>query len=118
LTNKDRVRARETSNYVFKLPFGEELFAGVGGRTTAQGYSQPDGVRMKFTGKERDTETGLDYFGARYYSSTQGRFTSVDPENAGADGRYQIEVHIVRRVKPIQRRESLKLLSCNDPCGS
>lgn len=24
-------------------------------------------------------ETGLDYFGARYYASTQGRFTSVDP---------------------------------------
>src|SRR6267378_1744009 len=36
------------------------------------------------TQKERDNETGLDYFGARYYSSTQGRFTSVDPENAGA----------------------------------
>lgn len=34
----------------------------------------------KFTAKERDTETGLDYFLARYYSSIQGRFTSVDPE--------------------------------------
>ena len=32
----------------------------------------------KFTGKERDTETGLDYFGARYMSSAQGRFTSPD----------------------------------------
>jgi len=31
------------------------------------------------TQKERDIETGLDYFGARYYGSTQGRFTSVDP---------------------------------------
>jgi RHS repeat-associated protein len=29
--------------------------------------------------KERDTETGLDYFLARYYSSIQGRFTSPDP---------------------------------------
>jgi RHS repeat-associated protein len=29
--------------------------------------------------KERDVETGLDYFGARYYGSTQGRFTSIDP---------------------------------------
>lgn len=29
--------------------------------------------------KERDIETGLDYFGARYYVSTQGRFTSTDP---------------------------------------
>lgn len=33
-----------------------------------------------FTGKERDAETGLDYFGARYMSSAQGRFTSVDPK--------------------------------------
>jgi RHS repeat-associated protein len=32
----------------------------------------------KFTGKERDTETGNDYFGARYYSSTIGRFMSAD----------------------------------------
>jgi hypothetical protein len=36
------------------LPFGEELFAGTGGRTTAQGYSATDGVRQKFTDKERD----------------------------------------------------------------
>jgi RHS repeat-associated protein len=60
------------------LPFGEELFAGTGNRTTAQGYSLNDGVRQKFTSKERDIETGLDYFLARYYSSTQGRFTSAD----------------------------------------
>ena len=31
-----------------------------------------------FTGKERDAETGLDFFGARYFSSAQGRFTSPD----------------------------------------
>jgi RHS repeat-associated protein len=31
-----------------------------------------------FTGKERDAETGLDYFGARYMSAAQGRFTSPD----------------------------------------
>ena len=34
---------------------------------------------QKFTSKERDTESGLDYFGARYYSGMQGRFTSTDP---------------------------------------
>jgi RHS repeat-associated protein len=33
----------------------------------------------QFTGKERDNETGLDYFGARYYSGAQGRWTSTDP---------------------------------------
>jgi RHS repeat-associated protein len=61
-------------------PFGEELFVGMGGRTSAQGYnSETDSLRQKFTGKERDNETGLDYFGARYYASMQGRFTSSDP---------------------------------------
>ena len=30
------------------------------------------------TGKERDTESGNDYFGARYYSSSMGRFLSPD----------------------------------------
>ncbi|MGO9735796.1 RHS repeat-associated core domain-containing protein [Mycobacterium sp.] len=34
--------------------------------------------RSRCTGKERDAETGLDYFGARYFSSAQGRFTSPD----------------------------------------
>lgn len=35
-------------------------------------------VRQQLTIKERDIETGLDYFLARYYSSIQGRFTSPD----------------------------------------
>ena len=34
--------------------------------------------QYKFTGKERDTETGLDYFGARYYGSNMGRWMSPD----------------------------------------
>jgi len=38
------------------------------------------GSRYPFlTRKERDNETGLDYFLARYYSSTHGRYTSIDP---------------------------------------
>jgi len=60
------------------MPFGVEVGAGIGGRTTGMGYSAADGLRQKFTSKERDTETGLDYFVARYYSSVQGRFTSPD----------------------------------------
>jgi RHS repeat-associated protein len=35
--------------------------------------------RYKFTGKERDAESGNDYFGARYYGSSMGRFMSPDP---------------------------------------
>ena len=60
------------------LPFGDELFAGVAGRSIGQGYS-PDGTRQRFTGYEADTETGLNFAQARYQSSVQGRFTSADP---------------------------------------
>jgi RHS repeat-associated protein len=63
------------------LPFGEELIAGQGLRTAGVnglGYTG-DSIRQKFTQKERDTETGLDFFEARYYAGMQGRFTSADP---------------------------------------
>jgi RHS repeat-associated protein len=43
-----------------------------------------NGIGSRSTGKERDAETGLDYFGARYLSAAQGRFLSPDPGNAGA----------------------------------
>jgi RHS repeat-associated protein len=59
------------------LPFGEEIPSGFGGRTSVWSASA-DGITRKFTGKERDQETGLDYFGARYYGSALGRFTSPD----------------------------------------
>ena len=35
-------------------------------------------VRCRYTGKERDAESGLDYFGARYYGANMGRFMSPD----------------------------------------
>jgi RHS repeat-associated protein len=70
------------------LPFGEEIggpqVALIGGRTTAQGYSS-DATRQKFTGYETDAETGLNFAEARYQSSVQGRFTSVDPLGASAN---------------------------------
>jgi RHS repeat-associated protein len=48
------------------LPYGLQI-AGASGTT------------HKFTGKERDAESGLDNFGARYNASTMGRFMSADP---------------------------------------
>lgn len=63
-------------------PFGEELTPQFGGRSSQQQYLVDD-LRQKFTGKERDSETGLDYFGARYYHSAMGRFTGADPLMAG-----------------------------------
>lgn len=58
------------------LPFGDGF----------NGYPAPnapatadDATPLHFTGKERDIESGNDYFGARYYASTMGRFLSPDP---------------------------------------
>jgi RHS repeat-associated protein len=58
------------------LPFGEE-WCGASGfcDPAAPGQGQP----RRFTAKERDTETGLDYFGARYYGARLARFTTIDP---------------------------------------
>jgi len=56
------------------LPFGEELPAGLNGRSAKYAPAE----EPLFTGKIRDAETGLDYFGARYLSAPQGRFTGAD----------------------------------------
>ena len=55
---------------ITSLPFGD-----------GQTMSGPcvDISPMHFTGKERDTESGLDNFGARYNASTMGRFMTPDP---------------------------------------
>ena len=68
------------------MPFGEELGAGVGGRTENLKYSVTgtDPVRKRFTGYEKDGETDLDYAQARMYGNSHGRFTSVDPFLASA----------------------------------
>lgn len=50
-------------------PFGDQLVCSA---------SALDASPRHFTGKERDTESGLDYFGARYYSSNMGRWMSPD----------------------------------------
>jgi RHS repeat-associated protein len=64
------------------LPFGEEIPQGTDGRGSEYSsgmYPSPVGLQtLEFTGKERDAETGLDYFGARYFSAAQARFTSPD----------------------------------------
>jgi RHS repeat-associated protein len=41
-------------------------------------YTNSDANHYKFTGKERDSESNLDYFGARYYSSGLSRFLRAD----------------------------------------
>ena len=57
-------------------PYGEEL---------NHTNTCPSTYNHKFTGYERDSETGLDYAFARYYSSRLGRFMSPDPLGGDVD---------------------------------
>ncbi len=61
------------------LPYGETW---VEDKAVSDGYTTP----YKFTGKELDAETGLYYFGARYYDARVSRWISADP--ALAEGKY------------------------------
>jgi RHS repeat-associated protein len=56
------------------LPFGDQQSCSPTAFAPAD-----DSTPLHFTGKERDTESGNDYFGARYYGSSMGRFLSPDP---------------------------------------
>jgi RHS repeat-associated protein len=68
------------------MPFGEEIYAGVGGRNTTQKYANfgSDNIRKRYTGYEKDDETQLDFAEARMYQNKHGRFTAVDPLMASA----------------------------------
>ena len=55
--------------YIYYAPYGELIAI-----QQTIGYDE----RFKFTGKERDWETGYDYFGARFYWSADGIFTTAD----------------------------------------
>lgn len=59
------------------MPFGEDI-PNIGGRSEASGY-KVNNIRQKFTGYQKDNETGLDFAEARYYNNAHGRFTAVDP---------------------------------------
>jgi RHS repeat-associated protein len=96
ITNATGVIQEESDYY----PYGGEIVITNGDPNT-----------YKFTGKERDTESGLDDFGARYYGSSLGRFMQVDP----------VTVTPARQVDPQQlnlyayvRNNPLKLV---DPTG-
>jgi RHS repeat-associated protein len=76
----ERIRTDAANNLqatFCNLPFGD-------GMTTCYGTDPSPQDTTNFTGKERDAETGLDYFGARYYASTMGRWMSPDPSMMGA----------------------------------
>ncbi len=77
------------------LPYGEQIAGG-------------SGTTHKFTGKERDSESGLDNFGARYDSSSMGRFMSPDPM-----GGHQKDPQTMNRYAYVRNNP----LNLTDPTG-
>lgn len=63
LTKMDKAKLEDGYDY---YPYGEPI------------GSSGSGTKRKFTGHERDGESGLDYMGARYYTSLSGGFVSPD----------------------------------------
>jgi RHS repeat-associated protein len=70
-TKRAEVSAGGCFSTFTSMPFGDAL--------TPNGNCA-DATEHHFTGKERDAESGNDYFGARYYASSMGRWMSPDPK--------------------------------------
>jgi len=62
----------EIISYEEYFPYGSTSYQAVRNQTDAP-------KRYRYTGKERDEESGLDFYGARYYAAWLHRFISVDP---------------------------------------
>src|SRR5205814_10711893 len=90
------------------LPFGEEIPSTYGGRSAVPGYGAADSASQRFTGKELDAESGLDYFLARYSSGAQARFTSPDPLGGRQEGPQTLNKYSYTRNNP---------LTLTDPTG-
>jgi RHS repeat-associated protein len=61
-------------SYEEYYPYGSTSFQAVPGAV------QVSPKRYRYTGKERDEETGFYYHGARYYAPWLGRWTACDPQ--------------------------------------
>jgi RHS repeat-associated protein len=72
--NPNQVGVPETD--IQSWPYGDQLYSFPDQYAPA---TTDDATPLHFTGKERDAESGNDYFGARYYNPQTGRFISEDP---------------------------------------
>lgn len=76
-------------------PFGSTSFH------TVNSGAEVSAKRYRYTGKERDDETGLYYYGARYYAAWLGRWTGCDP--SVEDG---LNLYVFCQNNPINKVDS------------
>ena len=92
------------------LPFGDAL-------NCTNSLQSP--TEHHFTGKERDAESGNDYFGARYYASSMGRFMSPDWSDyfdpvpyANLQNPQTLNLYSYVQNNPLSRRDATGHYSC------
>jgi len=118
----------ENSHRGHRLPTAvpHKGFAPVNSNTTTgfQAFLYDEGRRSRSTGKERDSETGLDFFGARYFSAAQGRFTSADwsakPEAvpySSLEDPQTLNLYSYVRNNPLARADADGHCGLDDPSG-
>jgi RHS repeat-associated protein len=84
-------------------PFGATSFH------SANGSLGVSAKRYRYTGKERDEETGLYYHGARYYAAWLGRWAGVDPSGRTRGSRYgYVGNHPIQSNDPDGREETTR----------
>jgi RHS repeat-associated protein len=103
----ERVRANMSAPPPYEtctsLPFGDWLNC-TGG----------DASPMHFTGQERDSESGLDNFGARYDSSSLGRFMTPDPLGGSLADPQTLNKYAYVRNNPLNLTDPTGLYTCRD----
>ena len=76
-------------------PYGSTAFHAM------RGTVEVSAKRYRYTGKEKDEETGLYYHGARYYAAWLGRWTSADPLGVTQPGRADLDLFAYVRGRPL-----------------
>ena len=82
-------------SYEEYYPYGDTSYRA--GRTASEVRQK----RYRYTGKEKDEESGLYYHGARYYACWLGRWTAADPIGIG-DG---MNVYMYVRGNPVKLQD-------------
>jgi RHS repeat-associated protein len=94
------------------LPYGEEIWVGVGLRTTTQKYAQTDKVRQRFALLERDEATGLDHTLFRKYDNFAGRWTTPDPVSGTAANPQTLNRYSYTTNDPVNLLDPSGLMPC------
>ncbi|MBL9023444.1 MAG: RHS repeat-associated core domain-containing protein, partial [Myxococcales bacterium] len=97
LTNHLQTAHLEVDGTGLVISYEEMTPYGTSSYRSAASAVEVSARRYRYTGKERDEETGLDYFGARYYAPWLGRWTTADPLGLQAG----LNLYLYGRASPV-----------------